>query len=125
MLTRTPMMGPPYSTHGPRVPASCVLYVPKAQGSLPLGPHALCCAYGVRVAASDRDRQRQTDKRAARDTSAEHAIRTAYRVVHPQVDISNTNSILRSEALAACATWKSELASGNVPSQKSSMCTML
>ena len=34
-------------------------------------------------------------------------------------------SILRSEALAACATWKSELASGNVPSQKTSMCTML
>jgi len=41
------------------------------------------------------------------------------------VDLSHTGTILRSEALAACATWKSELASGNVPSQKTSMCTVL
>ena len=27
--------GPPYCTYGLRVPASCVLYVPEAQGSLP------------------------------------------------------------------------------------------
>ena len=29
--------GPPYCTYGLRVPASCVLYVPEAQGSLPPG----------------------------------------------------------------------------------------
>ena len=29
--------GPPYRTQGPRIPASCVLYVPEAQGSLPRG----------------------------------------------------------------------------------------
>ena len=27
--------GPPYCTYGLRVPASCVLHVPEAQGSLP------------------------------------------------------------------------------------------
>ena len=31
------MMGPPYWTYGLRVPASCVLYAPEAQGSLPRG----------------------------------------------------------------------------------------
>ena len=41
------------------------------------------------------------------------------------VDLSHTGTILRSEALAACATWKSELASGNVPSQTSSSCCLL
>ena len=41
------------------------------------------------------------------------------------VDLSHTGTILRSEALAACATWKSELASGNVPSQRSSSCCLL
>ena len=29
---------PPYCTYGPRVPASCVLHVPEAQGSLPWAP---------------------------------------------------------------------------------------
>jgi hypothetical protein len=33
--------GPPDGTLGLRVPTVCVLYVPKAQGSLPPGPHAL------------------------------------------------------------------------------------
>ena len=32
---------PPYCTYGLRVPASCVLHVPKAQGSLLPGLHAL------------------------------------------------------------------------------------
>ena len=42
------------------------------------------------------------------------------------VDTNNTGSIDRSEALAACATWKSELASGNAPSQKkSTTCALL
>eukprot|EP00964_Phaeocystis_antarctica_P059815 scaffold35572_cov56-Phaeocystis_antarctica.AAC.1 len=36
VLRRTPMMGPPYCTHGLRVPAFCVPCVPEAQGSLPL-----------------------------------------------------------------------------------------
>ena len=31
--------GPPYCTYGLRVPASCVLYVPVAQGSLARGRH--------------------------------------------------------------------------------------
>ena len=31
--------GPPYCTYGPRVAASCVLYVPEAQGSLVRGRH--------------------------------------------------------------------------------------
>ena len=31
------MMGPPYCAYGLRVPASCVLYAPEAQGSLPQG----------------------------------------------------------------------------------------
>ena len=39
--------GPPYCTYGLRVPASCVLYVPEAQGSLPL-----YCTSAVRVPAS-------------------------------------------------------------------------
>ena len=33
-----------------RVPASCVLHIPEAQGSLPPGPHY--CTYAVRVPAS-------------------------------------------------------------------------
>ena len=44
--------GPPYCTYGPRVPAVCVLYVLKAQGSLPPGPHALHCTHAARVPAS-------------------------------------------------------------------------
>ena len=40
----------PYGTYGLRAPASCVLYVPEAQGSLPQGPtHS---TYAVRVPAS-------------------------------------------------------------------------
>ena len=34
----TYVSGPPYCTYGLRVPASCVLYVVEAQGSLPPGP---------------------------------------------------------------------------------------
>ena len=41
--------GPPFCTYGLRVPASCVLYVPEAQGSLPWGGHY--CTYAVRVPA--------------------------------------------------------------------------
>eukprot|EP00964_Phaeocystis_antarctica_P013872 scaffold7608_cov62-Phaeocystis_antarctica.AAC.7 len=41
VLTRTSMMGPPYCTHRLRVPASCVLCIPEAQGSLLPGRHAL------------------------------------------------------------------------------------
>ena len=37
VLTRTPMMGPPYCTYGPRAPPACVPYAPKAQGSSPRG----------------------------------------------------------------------------------------
>ena len=44
------MMGPPCCTYWLRVPASCVLYVPEAQGSLPLGPTH--CTYAVRAPAS-------------------------------------------------------------------------
>ena len=40
----------PYGTYGLRAPASCVLYVLEAQGSLPLGPTHGTCA--VRVPAS-------------------------------------------------------------------------
>ena len=32
--------GPPYCTHGLRVPASCAPYVPEARGSFPPNPHA-------------------------------------------------------------------------------------
>ena len=49
-LTRTPRVGPPCGTYGRHVPASCVLHVPEAQGSLPPGPHALyapCTMYHV------------------------------------------------------------------------------
>ena len=45
--------------------------------------------------------------------------------LEPTLTLAPPGTILRSEALAACATWKSELASGNVPSQKTSMCTVL
>ena len=41
---------PPYCTYGLRVPASCVLYVSEAQGSLPRGATHSTCA--VRVPAS-------------------------------------------------------------------------
>ena len=41
---------PPYCTCGLRVPASCVLYLPKAQGSLARERHY--CTYPVRVSAS-------------------------------------------------------------------------
>ena len=42
--------GLPYCTYGVRAPASCVLYAPEAQGSLPRGPeHG---PYAVRVPAS-------------------------------------------------------------------------
>ena len=50
---------PPYCTYGLRVPASCVLYVPEAQGSLPRGQALL---YVRR-----------------RRTSVRRAVRTAYR----------------------------------------------
>ena len=53
----THVPGPPYCTYGLRVPASSVLYVPEAQGSLPRAPllyvccmhNSLraCCAYRV------------------------------------------------------------------------------
>ena len=46
----THVPGPPYCTHGLRVPASSVLYVPEAQGSLPRVPTH--CTYGLRVPAS-------------------------------------------------------------------------
>ena len=42
--------GPQYCACGLRVPASCVPYVPKAQGSLSRG--ATHCTYGIRVPAS-------------------------------------------------------------------------
>ena len=35
LLTRTYVPGPPYRAYGLRVPASCVPYVPEAQGNLP------------------------------------------------------------------------------------------
>ena len=38
-LSRHERPGPPLGTYGLRVPASRVLYVPKAQGALPPGPH--------------------------------------------------------------------------------------
>ena len=41
----THVPGPPYCTYGLRVPASCVLYVPEAQGSSPRGGHY--CRYRV------------------------------------------------------------------------------
>ena len=63
-LTRTPRVGPPCCAYGLGAPASCVLYVPEAQGSLPPGPHAL---YARRTR-----------------TSLGRAVRTAYRVVHPR-----------------------------------------
>ena len=44
------MMGPPCCTHGLRVPASCALYVPEAQGSLPRDPTH--CMYALRVPVS-------------------------------------------------------------------------
>ena len=47
MLTRASMMGPPYCTHRLRVPASCVLCIPEAQGSLLSVRHAL---YGTDAA---------------------------------------------------------------------------
>ena len=44
---------PPYRTHWRRVPASCVLHVPEAQGSLPRGPtlrpHTVAPAVVVRA----------------------------------------------------------------------------
>ena len=46
------------------------------------------------------------------------------RTVASQVDQSHTGTILRSEALAACAAWKNELALGYAPSQqKPGVCT--
>ena len=48
-MTRAPR-GLLYCTYGLRVPASCVLYVPEAQGSLARGMHH--CTYAVRVPAS-------------------------------------------------------------------------
>ena len=39
----------PYGTYGLRAPASCVLYVPEAQGSLARG--STHCTYGLRVPA--------------------------------------------------------------------------
>ena len=50
MLTRTPRGLRTGYAYGLRVLASCVLYVPEAQGSLPRG--ATHCTYGVRVPAS-------------------------------------------------------------------------
>ena len=50
------------------------------------------------------------------------------RTVASQVDQSHTGTILRSEALAACATWKNELALGYAPSQQNTgvcTCTIL
>ena len=48
-LTRTPRVGPPCCAYGLGAPASCVLYVPEAQGSLPPGPHALYAHAHVHV----------------------------------------------------------------------------
>ena len=43
-----------------------------------------------------------------------------------QVDQSHTGTILRSEALAACATWKNELALGYASSQQNTgVCTCM
>ena len=39
-MLNTCVPGPPHCTYELRIPASCVLYVPEAQGSLPPGRHA-------------------------------------------------------------------------------------
>ena len=51
VLTRNarPVPGPPYCTYGLRVPASRMLYVPKAQGSLPRAATAVVSRYAVRT----------------------------------------------------------------------------
>ena len=96
MLTRT-------SLYGLRTPASCVLYVAKRlRTACPRGPtHYQCTRTSL--------------------------LRAVYlpRTVASQVDQSHTGTILRSEALAACATWKNELALGHAPSQQTSVCTIL
>ena len=111
MLTRT-------SLYGLRTPASCVLYVAKRRrAACPRGPtHHQCTRTSLR--------------------------RAVYlpRTVASQVDLSHTGTILRSEALAACATWKNQLLDrelvngGYRPSQSgwdpsvntwSSVCTIL
>ena len=96
MLTRT-------SLYGLRTPASCVLYVAKRlRAACPRGPTHYQCAR----------------------TSLRRAV-CLPRTVASQVDQSHTGTILRSEALTACATWKNELALGNAPSQQTSVCTIL
>ena len=95
MLTRT-------SLYGLRTPASCVLYVAKRlRAACPRGPtHYQCTRTSLRRAVC------------------------LPRTVASQVDQSHTGTILRSEALAACATWKNELALGYAPSQqKPGVCT--
>ena len=99
VLTRT-------SLYGLRTPASCVLYVAKRlRAACPRGPTHYQYTCVVRVPAS--------------------GVPYLPRTVASQVDQSHTGTILRSEALAACATWKNELALGNAPSQQTSVCTIL
>ena len=52
MLRRTPR-GPLHCAYGEDVSASCVLYVPEAQGSLPLGPtHEVRARYAYQPRAN-------------------------------------------------------------------------
>ena len=73
--------------YGLRTPASCVLYVAKRlRAACPRGPtHYQCTRTSLRRAVC------------------------LPRTVASQVDQSHTGTILRSEALAACATWKTQL----------------
>ena len=102
MLTRT-------SLYGLRTPASCVLYVAKRlRAACPRGPTHYQYTCVVRVPAS--------------------GVPYLPRTVASQVDQSHTGTILRSEALAACATWKNELALDYAPSQQNTgvcTCTIL
>ena len=70
-LSGDPAVSVRVDRYGPRVPASCVLHVPEAQGSLPRG--ATHCTYGVRVPASGVPHVPRT---VARQVSADWRSRT-------------------------------------------------
>ena len=106
VLTRT-------SLYGLRTPASCVLYVAKRlRAACPRGPTHYQYTCVARVPAS----------------GVPYTCRVPLSTVASQVDLSHTGTILRSEALAACATWKNELALDYAPSQQNTgvcTCTIL
>ena len=70
-LSGDPAVSACVDRYGPRVPASCVLHVPEAQGSLPRG--TTHCTYGVRVPASG---VRHVLRTVARQVSADWRSRT-------------------------------------------------